>query len=113
MPHGPVLSQIVTLNKLLYTFGEFSEVPISSDVCQILRKASLCHYRFLLLIRVQGQTTTRDLFSVDVQCKILEIIMAENYGFVSMEPRKSLSFTIVNKILLGMWPRTVLSMDSE
>jgi hypothetical protein len=79
-----------------------------------LSKAFYTPLPFFLVTHVQRETTTaRDLFSVDVQCEILEIIMAENYGFVSMEPRKSLFFNIVNKRLFEMGPRTAFSMDSD
>jgi len=65
--------------------------------------------------RVQRETTTtaRDLVSIEVESEILEIIVAEKYGFVSMEPRKSFFFIIVNKSHFGMGLRTALSMDSD
>jgi hypothetical protein len=77
------------------------------------KKRPVSHYRFLHLTRVQRQTTIRDLFSVDVQCKVLKIIMRENYGFVSMEPRKCLLFTTVDKRLFGVCLIIALSMECD
>jgi len=40
---------------------------------------SVCHYIFFLVTRVQRETTTtaRDLFSIDVESEILEIMVAD------------------------------------
>jgi hypothetical protein len=94
---------------------ELSEVPSSSDDSRSFKKRSVCHYRFFFVTRVQRETTTtsRDLVSIEVESEILEIIVAEKYGFVSMEPRKSFFFIIVNKSHFGMGLRTALSMDSD
>jgi len=54
-----------------------------------------------------------NLPTVDVQHKIIDIVMPEIYGLESMVPRKSVFFTMVKIRRFGMGPNTALSIEID
>jgi len=73
MQHGPALSQTVAV---YIHFCIFLKSRVRVMNARSFKKRSVCYYRFFTLL-VSKETTASDLFSVDVECEILEIILAE------------------------------------